>query len=97
MHGVRIEAAKIRNNFHYASVLFIEYRHSWQYTTPYRGFKTAFQYWENKYGRGWMGYGGVWAVIERDAYWYQIQMGEDNSFILSEYKKAVDASPNFKH
>jgi hypothetical protein len=69
-HGkVSLDPTKIKTNYQYAAVLFHEYRHAWQY------FSGKFDVWASKYG-----YKAVWDIMERDAYWYQIQVGAGDAY-----------------
>jgi hypothetical protein len=66
---VSLAPSKISTNYKYAAVLFHEYRHAWQYSSGNYG------KWGTQYG-----YKAVWNIMERDAYWYQIQVGAGDSF-----------------
>lgn len=66
---ISLDPSKIKNNYTYASTLFHEYRHAWQY------FSGKYDKWSSKYG-----YKAVWDIMERDAYWYQIQIGAGDTF-----------------
>jgi hypothetical protein len=66
---VSLDPTRIKSNYQYATVLFHEYRHAWQY------FKGKFGKWGTEYG-----YKAVWDIMERDAYWYQIQVGAGDSY-----------------
>jgi hypothetical protein len=66
---VHLNVNKIRNNLHYAATLFHEYRHAWQFLPGLNGL-SRYNNWTKKYG----GFGAN-NLKERDAYWYQIQMG----------------------
>jgi hypothetical protein len=61
---VNLNPNKITTNLRYAAALFHEYRHSWQYSSG------NYYYWQREFG-----YGFVENYQERDAYWFQIQMG----------------------
>lgn len=72
---VKLNPSKINNNLQYAAALFHEYRHAWQY------FSGKFYEWQKKYPANWdYGIGGYWDLMERDAYWYQIQKGAGGYF-----------------
>lgn len=62
--SIRLNRSLIRTNAHYAVTLFHEYRHAWQYNSGWFG------NWATKYG-----YRTAYDLSERDAYWYQIQIG----------------------
>ena len=66
---VNLNPRKITSNLKYVAVLFHEYRHAWQY------FSGKYNKWAGKYG-----YKAVWDIMERDAYWYQIQMGAGDAY-----------------
>lgn len=76
-NNVKINPSKITNNLEYAAVLFHEYRHAWQYSIG------NYSKWSSIYG-----YAAVWNIMERDAYWFQIQMGAGEYFEgYSRYRK----------
>lgn len=62
--SIRLNKGLIPKNVDYAVVLFHEYRHAWQYDSGWFG------KWATKYG-----YSTAYNLAERDAYWYQIQIG----------------------
>lgn len=66
---VSLDPSRIQTNYKYAAALFHEYRHAWQYSSGKYG------QWGSKYG-----YKAVWDIMERDAYWYQIQIGAGDTF-----------------
>lgn len=66
---VNLNPSKITTNLKFAAVLFHEYRHAWQYSSG------NYYYWQKEFG-----YGFVENYQERDAYWFQIQMGAGSFF-----------------
>lgn len=66
---VKLNPSKISNNLQYATTLFHEYRHAWQYLPGQNGL-SKYNIWTIKHGTN----SANW-LLERDAYWYQIQMG----------------------
>lgn len=74
---VKIDPRKIQNNLQYASILFHEYRHAWQYESG------NYYFWSNKYNPAF-----VENYQERDAYWFQYQMGAGSYF--EGYSRYID-------
>lgn len=66
---VKIDSRKIFTNLQYAAILFHEYRHAWQYESG------NYYYWQSKFGTQF-----TENYMERDAYWFQIQMGAGSLF-----------------
>ncbi|TRW27068.1 RHS repeat-associated core domain-containing protein, partial [Flavobacterium zepuense] len=83
---VKLNRTQILTNYRYASVLFHEYRHQWQYIS-FNGNESMFTYWERLYSSGYLGDGGVWARIELDAYAFQYRMGDHDSEVHSRMSK----------
>ena len=69
---VHLNTSKITSNYRYASVLFHEYRHAWQWMYKYDG-------WYREYGVKTAGY-----LMERDAYGHSLQIGIYNSYDLGD-------------
>ena len=65
---VHLNKSTITNNYRYASTLFHEYRHAWQWI-----YKTDF--WESTYNSKIM-----YNLMERDAYGHQIRLGIYNAY-----------------
>ena len=66
---VNLNPSKITSNLKFAAVLFHEYRHAWQYASG------NYYHWAKEFG-----YGFVENYQERDAYWFQNQMGAGSFF-----------------
>src|SRR5690606_2511513 len=71
---VHLNKTAIKNNYMYASTLFHEYRHCYQWITPYMGHKNYRDAWTELYGPGSYGEGGVNVMKEYDAYAHQYRM-----------------------
>ena len=69
---VHLNKANITSNYRYASTLFHEYRHAWQWMYKCN-------VWHAKYGASTM-----YSLMERDAYGYTMQMGIYSPFDLSD-------------
>lgn len=77
-----------QTNLEYAGVLFHEYRHAFQFITPYMGYKTMVSAWQSLYGNG--NYvpvlgetlGGYLSAMEYDAYAFQYRMGDNASYVI---------------
>jgi hypothetical protein len=80
---IYINKNKITTNYKYASTLFHEYRHAYQYFAPYLGSSSRVQHWKKLYGNDYYGEGGYRDAMEYDAYSYQYRMG-DSSFYVNE-------------
>lgn len=67
---VSLDPSRIQTNYKYAAVLFHEYRHAWQWIHKWDG-------WMKRYSNNaTIGYN----LMERDAYWYQIQIGAGDTY-----------------
>lgn len=77
-----------KTNLEYAGVLFHEYRHAYQYITPYMGFKTMQQAYLSIYGKGQYvlaldeTIGGYLAAMGYDAYAFQYRMGDNAPYVV---------------
>jgi hypothetical protein len=67
--GINLNLSKITTNLKFAAALFHEYRHAWQYSSG------NYFYWQKEYT-----YSSTEWYMERDAYWFQIQMGAGSFF-----------------
>ncbi len=86
--NVSLNPSLIKTNYQYASTLFHEYRHAFQYYQPYtiagKTYNNRIEAWTELYGKGYMGKGGFYTMAEYDAYNFQYQMGDDT------YKHRLD-------
>ncbi|QSB26181.1 hypothetical protein [Flavobacterium sp. CLA17] len=77
-----------KTNLYFAGVLFHEYRHAFQYLAPYsvggKRYSSRYEAWSNSalYGPGYKGEGGVWNMMELDAYSSQYRFGDNQSYVL---------------
>jgi RHS repeat-associated protein len=78
---VYINPSKITTNYKYASILFHEYRHAYQYFAPYLGSSSRVEHWKGLYGNDYLGEGGYRDAMEYDAYSHQYRMGDSSSYV----------------
>ncbi|GIQ58086.1 hypothetical protein Flavo103_12220 [Flavobacterium collinsii] len=77
-----------KTNLEYAGVLFHEYRHAYQFITPYMWFKTMEMAYQSIYGSGTYlaaigeTFGGYLAAMEYDAYAFQYRMGDNAPYVV---------------
>ena len=78
---VYINPSKITTNYKYASILFHEYRHAYQYFAPYLGSSSRVEHWKKLYGNDYRGEGGYRDAMEYDAYSHQYRMGDASPYV----------------
>lgn len=78
---VYINPSKITTNYKYASILFHEYRHAYQYFAPYLGSSSRVEHWKTLYGNDYLGEGGYRDAMEYDAYSHQYRMGDSSPYV----------------
>jgi RHS repeat-associated protein len=90
---INVNKAKVENNLQFAALLFHEYRHSWQFKPNlYPGGNSKFDQWIQDHGTA-----SVKNYMERDAYWYQIQMGGGEAYdAYNRYEHYRRLTPNYK-
>ncbi|MCZ8170013.1 hypothetical protein [Flavobacterium sp.] len=69
---VHLNKTTIKNNYRYASALFHEYRHAWQWIYKWNNWVTNH------------GVSTAWDLMERDAYGYTIQIGLYDPYNISD-------------
>ncbi|HEU4496925.1 MAG TPA: RHS repeat-associated core domain-containing protein, partial [Flavobacterium sp.] len=80
-----------KNNLYFAGLLFHEYRHAFQYSAPYtiggKRYANRFDAWTEFYGSGYKGEGGVWNMMELDAYSAQYRFGDNQPYVSERINK----------
>ena len=84
-----------KNNLYFAGVLFHEYRHAFQYFAPYtvgdKRYANRYEAWTELYGPGYRGEGGVWNMMELDAYSAQYRFGDNQPYVSERVNKYYSA------